>query len=79
MSEIYPALKEEAAQLRGEDLTGLSVAELWERIFAYVERATGELVMYHQLSIYLPSELINCSDWVSSKPMVIELTRWKCN
>jgi len=49
-SEIYPALKEEAAQLRAEDLTGLSMAELWERIFACIERVMGELAMYHQLS-----------------------------
>jgi pyruvate,water dikinase len=50
MSDIYPALKEEAAQLRADDLTGLSMAELWERILASIERVTGDLTMYHQLS-----------------------------
>ncbi|MFC1761151.1 PEP-utilizing enzyme, partial [Planctomycetota bacterium] len=49
-SEIYPALKEEATQLRGEDLTGLSVAELWERIVILIDRVMGDLAMYHQLS-----------------------------
>jgi len=50
LSEIYPVLKKEVVQLRGENLRGLSVAELWERIVAYTERLTGELMMYHQLS-----------------------------
>jgi pyruvate,water dikinase len=47
---ILPALRAEAAALRARDLASLSLSGLWGLFHSHIERLTGELVYYHQLS-----------------------------
>lgn len=47
---IGPSLREEAATLRTQDLSGLSLDDLWDLFGSYADRITTELIYYHQLS-----------------------------
>ena len=48
--QLLPALQQEAAQERGQDLSQLSMSALAQKLSGYLERTTGELIFYHELT-----------------------------
>ena len=50
VEQIRPALVEEAARERQVDLSSISISALAQRLSACLERVTGELIYYHELT-----------------------------